>query len=433
MSTATPQHGAAPLFRQEALEAQRRSWMGTITMVQPLRFRVWTALAAGVGALVAAFVVFGSYTQRTTLAGRLMPSTGLMRVHVPQTGVVLRRFVEEGQPVLQGQALLELGSDRQTEAGGADGGAQASVSRRVRQRSESIGSQIAQTQELQARESSSLGARLTSMKAQLLTLDAHIESQAQRTELAKDAMKRSTELVSQGFYSKEQAQLKQAELLDQQIRLQAAIRERTSTRQQMEALHDELRALPLRHRSQLAELERGRLGVEQELVESESRRQLVVVAPQAGVVTSIVAEPGQTVGPAQAVLGIVPAGAQLQAHLYAPSRATGFIRIGDAVRLRYSPYPYQKFGQASGVVVAVARTALPAAELSAAGALSGTGAASAEPLYRITVALQSQTIAAAGRDWPLQVSMAVEADVLQERRRLYEWALEPLLGMARRF
>jgi membrane fusion protein len=170
--------------------------------------------------------------------------------------------------------------------------------------------------------------------------------------------------------------------------------------------------------------------VEQELAESESLRQLVIHAPQAGVVTAIVAEAGQTADPGRALLSIVPAGAVLQAHLYAPSRAMGFIRVGDTVRLRYQAYPYQKFGQAQGVVSAIAKTALPAAELAAAGALPGAAAAQNEPLYRITATLQSQTMHAAQRVWPLQVGMVVEADVMQDRRRLYEWVLEPLYGMA---
>ena len=128
------------------------------------------------------------------------------------------------------------------------------------------------------------------------------------------------------------------------------MREQANTAQEIQARSDELRALPLRHQAQLAELERNRLGVEQELAESESLRQLVIHAPQAGVVTAIVAEAGQTADPGRALLSIVPAGAVLQAHLYAPSRAIGFIRVGDTVRLRYQAYPYQKFGQAQGVV-----------------------------------------------------------------------------------
>ena len=59
----------------------------------------------------------------------------------------------------------------------------------------------------------------------------------------------------------------------------------------------------------------------------------------------------------------------------------------------------------------------------------GADAQGSEPLYLISVALESQSITAYGVDQPLQAGMLLEADVLQERRRLYEWVLEPLLSI----
>jgi membrane fusion protein len=116
----------------------------------------------------------------------------------------------------------------------------------------------------------------------------------------------------------------------------------------------------------------------------------------------------------------------LQAHLYAPSRAIGFIRPADHVLLRYQAFPYQKFGHAQGVVASVSRTALSASEL--AGAPTGA-AANGEPLYRITVILARPTITAYGKPQPLQAGMLVDADILQEKRKLYEWVLEPLYSL----
>ena len=49
-----------------------------------------------------------------------------------------------------------------------------------------------------------------------------------------------------------------------------------------------------------------------------------------------------------------------------------------------------------------------------------------EPLYRITVDLASQTVSAYGRPQPLQAGLLLEADVLQDTRRVYEWVLERL-------
>ncbi|HKX94890.1 MAG TPA: HlyD family efflux transporter periplasmic adaptor subunit, partial [Methylibium sp.] len=162
---------------------------------------------------------------------------------------------------------------------------------------------------------------------------------------------------------------------------------------------------------------------------------LVVHAPVDGVVSAVLAQPGQTVTPAAALASLVPAGSQLQAHLYAPSSALGFVRTDQPVLLRYQAYPYQKFGQQSGRVLQVARTPLQATELAGvplAGVSSTASTVSAEPLYRITVALQRQDVAAYGQAQPLAAGMQLEADVQLDRRRLIEWLFEPLLGLGDR-
>ena len=87
--------------------------------------------------------------------------------------------------------------------------------------------------------------------------------------------------------------------------------------------------------------------------------------------------------------------------------------------LRFEAYPYQKFGHMPGVVRSVSRVTAPPAEL-------GVGEAGAEPVYRVTVELDSQSVTAYGQSHEVQAGMAVEGDVLLETRRLYEWVLEPL-------
>jgi len=117
---------------------------------------------------------------------------------------------------------------------------------------------------------------------------------------------------------------------------------------------------------------------------------------------------------------LLPAQARLQAQLLAPSSAIGFVREQQPVLLRYAAFPYQKFGHQRGEVVQVSRAPLPSATPGAA------------PMYRITVALERQSIAAYGLEQPLVPGMQIEADVLLERRRLIEWIFETVLGIAGR-
>jgi membrane fusion protein len=93
------------------------------------------------------------------------------------------------------------------------------------------------------------------------------------------------------------------------------------------------------------------------------------------------------------------------------------------VLLRYDAFPYQKFGQHVGQVVSVSSAAAVPADLrgyAAAPELAG------EPMFAITVSLPEQQIGTSGQRMALQAGMRVDADLLHETRRLFEWILEPL-------
>ena len=170
------------------------------------------------------------------------------------------------------------------------------------------------------------------------------------------------------------------------------------------------------------------MSTRQELTESEAKRRLVITAPESGIATAVAAEIGQSVNSSRPLVIIVPIGSTLQAQLYAPSKAIGFIKPGDSVLLRYQAYPYQKFGHAKGIVASVSKTALPSNELMDIGSMSNNSTNS-EPMYRITVNLAQQSITAYGQPQFLQSGMWLDADILQEKRHLYEWALEPLYSL----
>jgi membrane fusion protein len=59
------------------------------------------------------------------------------------------------------------------------------------------------------------------------------------------------------------------------------------------------------------------------------------------------------------------------------------------------------------------------------------GRTTSEPLYRVLVELDQQTVSAYGRAEPLKPGMTVDADILLDQRRLIEWVLEPLYGVVR--
>ena len=188
--------------------------------------------------------------------------------------------------------------------------------------------------------------------------------------------------------------------------------------------------LPLRAQSLTASLGRSVSELEQALAESEARRQIVVTAPQAGTVTAIQADLGSTAGNNTPLLTIVPAGSKLEAHLFTPSRSVGFVQAGQAVTLRYQAYPYQKFGHATGTVLSVSKSTLSPGDPGARTAQAAVGRE--ESLYRVVVTLDRQSVTSYGKEQSLQPGMQLQSDILLERRKLYEWALEPLYTLTGR-
>ncbi|HAT31896.1 MAG TPA: secretion protein [Janthinobacterium sp.] len=410
------------LYRPAALAARRANWLGDIVLIRPLTFTVLSWGAAALAGLVVVFLCCGSYTKRSTVAGQLIPDAGVVKIYATQAAVVVQKHVVEGQAVKAGDVLFVLSSERQDSA---QGFIQAAISAQVELRRQSLREEREKTHALQGDERQALVRKIEGLRAELSKLDSQAEGQASRVKLAEENAARYQGLLAQNYVSREQSQQKLEELLDQRNRLQGMERDHISVGRELAAQQDDLSTLALRQQNQLAQIDRGIASAGQELTESEAKRRLVVTAPEAGTATAVAAEVGQAVDSGRPLLSVVPAGATLQARLYAPSRAIGFIKPGDAVLLRYQAYPYQKFGHAKGVVLSVSRTAVASGELTAIGNAPAAG----EPQYGVTVALAAQTVRAYGKTQALQPGMLLDADILQETRHLYEWVLEPLYSL----
>ncbi|WP_019880604.1 MULTISPECIES: HlyD family secretion protein [unclassified Methylophilus] len=414
-----------PLFRHAALNAQKNHWLGTILLVRPVSYLLLTGIAIVFAVIVVLFMACATYTKRSTVMGQLVPETGLLKVYAPQLGLVVERKVQEGQLVKQGDILFVLSSERYSDG---QGSVQASISAQHAQQRQSLRDEIVKTRLQQHDEQQALQSRLLGIQEELTRLAAQYKAQQTRVTLSEEAYQRYQGLLEKNYISREQTQQKQEDWIEQSSRLESMAREQVRMQRDVLARQDELSSVRAKHQNQIAQLERSVSSVNQQLTESEAKRRLVIRAPESGTATAVVASVGMAVEGSRPLLSIVPRGARLEAQLFAPSRAVGFVRPGVPVRLRYQAYPYQKFGQATGRVVSVSRTALPASEIFTMGNPSGNNQNN-EPYYRISVVLDQQAIVAYGVKQPLQPGMLLDADVMLERRRLYEWVLEPLISL----
>jgi membrane fusion protein len=310
----------------------------------------------------------------------------------------------------------------------------ANVSGNVREtltaRERSLQGAARQQAEIERERGQALDRQVATMRGELAQIDAEAGLHEQRLALAEKALARLESLRAENFISAAQVQAKSEELLGLRAQAQSLQRQRAAQLREIDQLLARRRELPLQTQVAQGELERDMAEIAQQQAENDSRRRIEIRAPQDGMVTGVVAQPGQAVNASVALASLLPADARLQAHLFAPSSAVGFVKPEQAVLLRYQAFPYQKFGLQGGQVAQVARSPLQASEL--AGVPLPKSEGETEPLYRITVTLDKQAVAAYGREQALAPGMQLEADVLLDRRRLIEWIFEPLLGLASR-
>lgn len=419
MTTAPP---ASPLFRMQVLDRSRSRQHGAIVLARPVSFHILTWLFVGMAAAMIVFFMEFSVARKAQVPGVLVPVEGLVKIISPHGGVVTAAMAREGSVVKKGDVLVILSNERASEGVKS---AEQRISALLESRRTSLRSEQVQLRRQSSQLAVDLRRRMTDTESEIRRIDDQVALQQRRIALMNATVRRYEDLYASSYMPALQVQEKQAELIDQQQKLADLTRARAAVERTLADTHHEASNLDIQAQRDEEASDRDIALLEQEITESEARRIIPVRAPRNGVVTAITAEPGQTAVAGQAIAAILPDGGELEAELYVTSRSIGFIHPEMPVLLRYQAYSYQKFGHAKGTVREVSATAMRAAELNATSAAMMT-LSDTEPVYRVRVRLDKQAMKAYGIAHSLKSGALLDASIILEQRRLYEWILDPL-------
>lgn len=420
------------LFRHEVISARSHHWLGSVRLAQSISLWLGTSIAVMLAISLIAYSILGSYTRKAHINGILATSGGDANITANKAGEVTEIRVKEGQRVHRGDILMIIDTDRTTSVvGGGSESVAALVAQQIRMRRLALDGERSEQKNQVLVNKQAIRGRLIQLQNELEKLDGEISLQRQRRELAKANLARYEKLAAANFISVAQLQTQQDGLLDQDVRLTSIERVRIGLLREKSGLASEERQADRELAVALAKLDTERAALNQEAVENESQRTTVITAPLTGTVSAITIGVGQWVATNQVLAAIQPHDRPLVAELYAPSRSAGFVTPGQKVLLRYAAYPYQKFGLQSGEVKEISASALVPSDLpSAIHALLGRRGN--EGFFRVTVALDSQTISTYGKKRPLKTGMSLEADIIEDKRSIIEWMLEPVFAASKR-
>jgi membrane fusion protein len=407
------------LFRPEAIDflQQRHGW-GEVVSLQPISSMILSWTLAGLVAFILIFISIAQYARKETVTGYLTPTSGTAKILVPQQGFIKELHVKEGQEVAEGDPLLTIVTS-QISANGDD--VNATVLAALARQRDVTERQIAAEEGRTASEYERLASTAKGIEGEIVQLEDQRSKQNERLKLSESFVATGATLSAKGalpaieLKRREQAALEQAQnlaSLDQQI---------TVRRTQLTDARHTLEQLPTVAAERFRVLRSDLSWIEQRTAEVDGRRAYVIRAPTSGRVSTLQATVGKVADPKDMQLEIIPLDSTLQAELFFPTRASGFVRPGQQVRILYDAFPYQKFGSYRGIVAKVSHTILTGNDATGPITLK-------EPAYRVTVLPGRPDIDAYGRKMPLQPGMLLKADVILEQRSLMQWLLDPMLS-----
>lgn len=410
------------LFRPEVFQAKKNRWTGQIVLVRPFSLQFLTFCAVALATVLIAFLIFGSYTNKTTVTGQLLPTTGVVRVYSQDMGIIANQHVMNGDFVKKGDILFTLSTSRNDD----NGSIQARLLAEAELKKLSAEQEIIRKKRVHVAEKTAQENTVHRLLNQMQHVKNQIVAQEKRVAISEKMLGKQRYLAKVDAISELEKNSYENALLELKAGLATYQREADNLAREINVQQSNLKNLPEQQATEISQLERTVSVYQQEILDYQQRSEQTIRATISGYISSINTEIGQQVDANKLLMSIVPKESELLANLYVPSRAIGFVKPNDKVILRYQAYPYQKFGHAEGHVISIAQTALGSQEWTNLGNIFAQTAQVNEPVYLIKVKLNNQHIRVYGTEKKLQIGMVLEADILHENKKLYEWILDPL-------
>ncbi|OUS11688.1 hypothetical protein A9Q89_08125 [Gammaproteobacteria bacterium 53_120_T64] len=404
------------IFRKEVLNNKNNNWLGKTLLIQPLSFYVITTALVLVVGVALVYLICAEYTRKEHVNGYLVPDKGVIKIIPSQAGFYSKILVNNGDLVSRGSPVAVVNA-QYTIDGGEN--VERLLLKELQLENLNIDGRIDLEYKKLNSEIESLTSRAEGLERELEQLRQQESLQKKRLLLAQQLRKSYQDLRNKYFISDIEYEEQYEKVLNYEQEQSAFARQIIIKSNELVKARHDLGRIPLLTQERVASLESEQSTLRRRITEISGRESYVLTAPAKGRIATLRMSEGQITAPGEVMADLLPEGASLQAHLYVPSRAIGFITPGLAVNVQYHAFPYQHFGAYLGRVLEVSDTILSPSELSIELPLK-------EPVYKVVVALDGQQVSAYGEALDLQVGMLLSADISVDTRSLMDWLLDPL-------
>ncbi len=404
------------LFRQQAIRSLSEKRSGRPICIMP---RPWLWLNGLVTLLFVSLTLFvgsAEYARKETVRGWLVSKEGVVRIASSVPAVISDIARKPGDHVIAGEPLIYLSTDTTL----SDGHSKSELAlTQLRQQVVEIDTQLDFSLEQQQLDRVSLQQQLKDFDAEIAALDSRLSEQRHQIELSDDKLRRLEGAILDGAVTHWDVIRQQEDQSTLEQELSRLLQDAASMQRERELVAGRQSSVPVQGGMQRSELRARRTQLLQQIDEQESRRLTVVISPVSGIVAAVEVGAGNAIAPQQLLMTILPEEMNLAAEIYVPSKAAGFVKPGQLVRIAYDAFPQQKFGTFEGRVERVSDFVLLPGEIPQTFPLL-------EATYKVRIEISDSAIATSLGTLRLRPGMLLVAEVILEKRNLADWLLEPL-------
>ena len=295
-------------------------------------------------AAIACAVAWAGFSQVDIVAkanGRVVPDGREQVIASLEGGILRELLVREGQEVTEGQALAMLDPTR-FESQQAEGTSKklALLGTLARLQAEANGKPLKFPKEIPEPVAA---AEIESHEARQRALNEAVETNGRSAALLQRELGMAQTMSARGLMSEVEVMRVRRQLNDLQLQMQERI-----NRFRQEAAGEMVRV-----RNELALLD------EQMVVRDDALRRTTLLSPVNGVVKTIRANTvGGVVQPGAPVMELLPLGPRVLVEARVKPADIGFVRTGQAVKVKLSAYDYTIYGSLEGTVVSISPDAI---------------------------------------------------------------------------
>lgn len=363
------------------------------------------------------FIIFSKFNVTESVRGGVATNKSLVKITPQHQGYIKNVYVKNGDSVNVGDKLITIARNKSE----MDGLSKDQINKKILlKRHRNLLSRISNIDSSAEAKIKKLKTDIENKKLSLIELEKMKVVKAEQLKIQEKKLNGRQILLKKGLIAEKDFEDSRLEFLAAKnsfLISEQEIREEKRTTSQLEG---EIELVELSHEENRIDLRNQILEIEREENELNNEIEYEILARGSGYVSNLYAKVGDEVATTSEILSIYPKDVKFLAELNVPSRAIGFIREGQKVKIKIDAFPYELYGMKIAEIIDVS-------DINAKNNVSGELTTSQNSNFIVYAELESSEFYVNGTNYSVRPGMNLSADIVLEKISILEYLMKPII------